>query len=395
MQRKNQAEWIESRKRWQINVQADGERRTFVSTKKNSHPDNVKGKIEAEKKADKWLEQRLIDENTRVETLLDRWTEKLEISTSYSHFHQYEKYIKHYIKPAIGAKRISRINQNDLQVIIDSAYAHPYSATHPRKKKDGTPYAPPKTGNTKLSEKTLRNIRGCILAFIKYCRTTRVASLFPESLTIPASASRSEKTIATPNDIKTLFASSMTTWRGRPKEDRFIHAYRFCVLTGMRPGELIALQNMNIDDKKVRITQSINERGEITQGKNKNARRTYMLDDHALKVLEDQRRMLINLGQISPFVFPAADRGYISQQLFRDSWKRYCGANNINGANTPYELRHTFVSINDEMPEALKKMIVGHSKSMDTDGVYGHEKAGDMEKAAQYVSAAFSKILGW
>ena len=58
-------------------------------------------------------------------------------------------------------------------------------------------------------------------------------------------------------------------------------------------------------------------------------------------------------------------------------------------------MRHTFVSIMDEMPESLKKMVVGHSKSMDTDGIYGHQKANDMERAAAYIDAVFERILKW
>ncbi len=57
-------------------------------------------------------------------------------------------------------------------------------------------------------------------------------------------------------------------------------------------------------------------------------------------------------------------------------------------------MRHTFVSINDEMPTGLKKQVVGHSRSMDTEGIYGHKKAGDMRRAAEYSDAAFAKILG-
>ena len=56
-------------------------------------------------------------------------------------------------------------------------------------------------------------------------------------------------------------------------------------------------------------------------------------------------------------------------------------------------MRHTFVSIMDEMPESLKKMVVGHSKSMDTDGIYSHQKANDMERAASYIDAVFERIL--
>ena len=45
------------------------------------------------------------------------------------------------------------------------------------------------------------------------------------------------------------------------------------------------------------------------------------------------------------------------------------------------------------MTIGLKKMVVGHSKGMDTEGVYGHPLAGDMEKAANYTHAAFESII--
>ncbi|WP_300024332.1 hypothetical protein [Oscillibacter sp.] len=45
------------------------------------------------------------------------------------------------------------------------------------------------------------------------------------------------------------------------------------------------------------------------------------------------------------------------------------------------------------MPEGLKKMVVGHSKDMDTEGTYGHQLTGDMKKAADYSALAFDKIL--
>lgn len=39
-------------------------------------------------------------------------------------------------------------------------------------------------------------------------------------------------------------------------------------------------------------------------------------------------------------------------------------------------------------------MVIGHSENMDTEGTYGHEKAGDLELAAQYIETAFDKVLG-
>lgn len=68
--RTNEAMWIEARKRWQINVQKDGERKTFVCSRVGK-----KGKIEAEKKADAWLSSDVATDKMRYERL---WTDFLQ-----------------------------------------------------------------------------------------------------------------------------------------------------------------------------------------------------------------------------------------------------------------------------------------------------------------------------
>ncbi|MEG1559966.1 MAG: hypothetical protein RR398_03785 [Clostridia bacterium] len=50
-------------------------------------------------------------------------------------------------------------------------------------------------------------------------------------------------------------------------------------------------------------------------------------------------------------------------------------------------------SVNKEMPGGLKKMVVDHSKNMDTEGNYGHEMEGDLEFAADYMQRAFDSIF--
>lgn len=367
--RKNEANWIESRERWQINVQSDGERRTFSSSIAGK-----KGKIAAEKKADAWLEKKLVNNSTKAFRILDDWGEALKTRTSWSHYRQQRNYIDNWIKPVIGHKKIESVTKRDLQEIIDRAY---------------------KLGNNGngMAEKTLKNIRSCISSFFKYCRSIPCTTLFPEGLTIPRGAKPSEKTIATKDDLRVLFSTSTSEWRGKPIEDPFIHAYRFMVVTGLRPGELVGLERTNIRNGRMTITHSINQYEERTNGKNANSRRTQQLSETALQILADQYTMLMRLGMVSKYVFPDKDGDYITQQNFRRAWKRYCAANRISGANTPYEMRHTFVSVVDEMPTQLKKMVVGHSKSMDTEGIYGHQKAGDMERAAAYIDAAFRNIL--
>ena len=45
------------------------------------------------------------------------------------------------------------------------------------------------------------------------------------------------------------------------------------------------------------------------------------------------------------------------------------------------------------MPEGLKKMVIGHSQDMDTEGTYSHAMEGDMKKAANYTGAALDAII--
>jgi len=368
--RKSEAYWSESLQRWQVKVQVDGQRKTFVSSKKNSQPNNKKGKIEAEKKADAWLEDRTADEKIRVEKAFAKFIASLKMTGTRDYYRKYEEYGRNWINPIIGTKRVRSLTKNDLQNVINNAFQKGH-----------------------LAAKTLSNIRACLIAFINYCRNDNLTTFHPEKLTIPATAKRSEKTIVDPNDLKVLFTSSKSTFKGKIIDDPYINAYRFAVLTGIRPGELIALRRRDIKGNKVTIMQSINDSGELTQGKNENARRVFKLGELALLVLLDQNDLLKKLNIDSEYVFPARDGDHMSQKQFRSAWKRYCDANNFTKYVTPYELRHTFVSINDEMPLALKKMVVGHSKSMDTEGVYGHRKQGDMDRAAVYIDAAFMKYL--
>lgn len=370
--RKNEAKWVESRQRWQINVQDDGERRTFASSIPYRPDKKIQpGKIEAEKKADKWLEERLIGENTRCTVMLDKYFARVEKATGTSNTRQIEGHIRNWIKPAIGAKRIGRLTKNDLQNIIDQAYA-----------------------SGRLSERSLRGLRGTVMAFLAFCQDAQATKLFVRKLVIPAGARRSEKTIVGQDELKKLFSTSTTLRYGKSVEDWYINAYRFIVVTGLRPGEAIGLEWQNIDGDTVTLTKSINDYKEVTQGKNKNALRSFKLDDYGQQIINAQRTLLNQHGIVGRWVFPDKESLENTQQFqLRSAWKRYCEGNGITSGTTPYELRHTFVSLNDEMPGALKKMLLGHSKNMDTDGTYSHKKQGDMDKAAAYVTSALKSVL--
>jgi integrase len=361
--RTNEARWDEARKRWRIDVQRDGKRRSFYSAIPGR-----KGKAECHYKADEWLEEGGEGGNLRCGILLERCLETEKSTTSYSNWKQHKSIHKVHLLPAIEHKKIGDITEQNLQDIINRAF------------------------NSGLSFKTLSNIRGAIVGFLKFCRKSGHTNLRPEDLTIPRGAKRGEKRILQPDDLRILFTSTSTTWRDKIIPDWFVHAYRFQVANGLRPGELIALKWRDIGDNVIKINGSINVHNERTSGKNNNARRKLAVTDLTRQILADQRSMLNAAGIISPYVFCRKDGSAEKEVHLLDCWKRYCKHNGIE-IITLYELRHTFVSINKETPEALLKKQVGHSKDMDTNGIYGHEMDGDLERMAGYVDAAFDTIL--
>ena len=203
---------------------------------------------------------------------------------------------------------------------------------------------------------------------------------------------RPSKEILAQNSIQTLFTKDVTQFRGALQADWCIHAYRLAVLEGLRPGELLGLRWEDLNGSTLTIHQSINDLGEVTDGKNENANRTIVLTGLAVQEIEAQRKQLHDRGMVCKWIFPNEKCQPFRQKAFRNRWYKYCETNQIS-AVTPYELRHTFVSICDEMPDGLKKQVVGHSRNMDTNGIYGHRKTGDLERAAAYSDAAFRAIL--
>ncbi|MCI9026612.1 MAG: tyrosine-type recombinase/integrase [Lawsonibacter sp.] len=365
-ERRAQAAWVESRQRWQINVQADGERRTFTSSRPGP-----RGRVEVEKKADAWLSGQAVGENIRMEALAKQYLESVEAACSTSHYNQQEQLCRLHILPIIGRKKVAKLTENDLQAVINRGY------------KDG------------LSKKTLGNLRSCLTAMIKYARRSKYTDLRPEDLVIPASAKRSNKEILSPEDVKKLFEISTTLWRNKEIPDWLIHAYRVQVLTGLRPGELIGLRWDDIRDGVIHVRRSVNIYGETTAGKNENAIRSIVVSSLVATELKAQRQQLVDAGYPLELVFPSrTTEKNLRHNEYYVAFRRYQVYNKFDPVISPYELRHTYVSVNDEMPTGLKKQVVGHSRSMDTEGIYGHKKAGDMRRAAEYSDAAFAKILG-
>lgn len=352
--RTNTAVWQEAYSRWRVAVQKDGVRRYFYS----STPGRT-GQREANRKADAWLEDDIGVKVGRVEDVYKLWLEGLKQTTSAGNWEPVESRWRVWVLPIIGKKRVNALTDADLQTIINKAHA------------------------AGKSRKTLQLLAGDLRAFCKFCRKAKLSTYLPEDVQIPAGARLKGKKVLQPDDLVKLFSIDTTLYRGKRVHDDFIHAYRFEVLTGLRPGELLGLRWADIKGSTVNLSRAINVKGIETRGKNENAVRSFVLSDVARAVLEAQRAIT---GHCESVFCLETERRYYKR------WKVYCAANDLQPVSL-YELRHTFVSVVKTLPAGEVKELVGHSEDMDTFGIYSHTLTGEDIATAQAVNAVFLKLL--
>ncbi len=348
--RTNTAQWEEKYQRWRIAVQKDGVRKQFYS----STPGRT-GQREANAKADRWLDDGIGVKARRVDDLYQEWYATVVKTTGTGNQRNVESRWRTRILPAIGRKRITSLTEQDLQDVVNDAYS------------DG------------LAKKSLQSLCADMRAFCKWCRAKKLTTFHPEGLHVPAGARPKGKKVLQPDALITLFRVDTTLYRGKRVHDDFIHAYRFQVLTGLRPGELVGLRWADVKGGTVFISRAVNVLGEQTRGKNDNAVRAFVLSDLARAVLEQQRAVT----GASESVFCLKSEAYYYKR-----WQVYCRVNEIPPVSA-YEMRHTFVSVAKKLPAGEVKDLVGHSEDMDTFGVYGHALTGEDTETAQAVNGMF------
>lgn len=323
----------------------------------------TKGRKEVIQKYEQWYYDESSGEKTvskvASEFLDDVKARRGSTSEAYS---QYERYIRLYIAPVCGSRKIRKMTLRDWQSVINEA-----------------------TGRNKpLSEKTLKNLRGIIMGIIKFGYEDYQCELLRGDLYIPKGHSKKEKEILQREDVKRLL---------EPSELWYYPLFVMGLLTGARPGELLGLQLDDITPDRIIIRRSVNASGQITEGKTANSKRMIPLGNLARSVIQDtiKRNERYNLRTKWIFCSPNGSMG--SQSTMRNHWLQLKKERNLPGS--VYSLRHTFISMmKNVMPEQMIKDIVGHSVSMTTFETYGHILEDDDRRAAQIIDLAYGQNLG-
>lgn len=353
--RTNTAVWMDKHQRWQIKVQKDGIRKTFYSSK----PGRT-GQREANAKADAWLDEGVVNSNIKVKDVFALYLEDLKLRTSKGNWRPLDQRANKWILPVIGSLKLSALTDQKLQDVINRAFSE-----------------------GELSKKSLCNLRADMTSLLKFCRKSKLTAYVPEDIIIPARATKTNKAILQPEELRILLTESLTTTKaGRCVEEPYINGYRLQVLTGLRPGELLGLRKSDRKGNVIHVQRSINIDGEVTSGKNENARRDVILGEEAQKVWDDQASRVS-----ADELFPG-----ISSQNYWAHLRMYCDRWGLTRVS-PYGLRHTFVSIAKTLPEGLVKDLVGHSKQMDTFGVYGHALNNDNGRIQVAIDSRFLELL--
>lgn len=353
--------WVESKKQWVVRIQKDGVRHSFTSTT----PGN-KGRKEVLKKLS---EYESFGDNSRllVSTAYERYLEEVEAKHGKRDtYRQIEGYGRLYIIPAIGKQRVKDVTLYDLQKIINTAKPKRHVAT--------------------LSKKSLKNLRACLTGFMKFCVNNYYCDPLRGELYIPVGHPTIGKDILQPDDIRKLFEPSDLWW---------YNCFLTMLLCGLRPGEALAIKRNDIQGSILYVNRAINGSNEITPGKNKNARRAVPMPELACRIIQDTIDRNDKLHLDTEWVFCGYNGEAGNQCALRRQWIKLKEEKGLSDRIKLYSLRHTYVSIisaQSTISEGNLRQILGHSKSTDTLGIYGHRVNQELESAASIIDLTFGNL---
>jgi len=313
------------------------------------------------------------DDQIRIAEVLDRWVEDtLPLKVSPATAVSYSSVIEHHIKPALGRKRLTKLQPDDVQTLIRA------------KLKDG------------LSPRTVRLIRGVLVQVLNQeVRKGRVVRNVAALTDGPRFEQKREGRSLTVEQAKKLLRAVVG--------DRLEALYVLMLSTGIRPGEALGLSLKYVDFEKgqIAIRQSLSRQpGGVIIGGGKTGRkgwRTIQLPAPVVTVLLDhrdrqkkERRVAGSAWEDHGLVFPTPIGTPLDPDNHRKAFVALTKRAGL-GKWHPHELRHSATSIMlaQGVPIEVVSKILGHTSIRITADVYGHILDSQQEAAASAMASAF------
>lgn len=334
--------WDKERKTWVIQGYKNGKRKKFYNSDKTK-----KGQQQCYAEYYKWLEQ--ISDPKSIK-LNDAWEEYIEY---YSKSHKatttdkMNQLYKTYLLNTLGNKVVSSISKANWQETIDIPYRE-----------------------RNLSYGYLKKFISLIKNFCIFCagKGYMSDSEVPLFLLNPAKNEKRKKRALYPDELNKLFNSKDENW--------YLEVFQFLIYTGLRRGELCALQYkrdfkppyLYIRENYVMLSTGIH----LTTPKSNKEREEYLIPQ-AIKCIEKHREKCEQKGFNGENIFLSPVGKRINPKTLSEEWRKFRKANSL-GDITLHELRHTFATYSNKKLnlEDLKR-VLGHSKYMDTLNTYVHE----------------------
>ena len=265
----------------------------------------------------------------------------------------YEGYLRLYIRPGLGHIPLNRLTAKDMQQFFV------WLKTEGR--------ADQSDGETGLADSQLRNIHSlCWRALEKAVS----GNLIPQS---PASGCKLPP--ARKGEMNLLSREAMQKLLIQAKEEKYYELFLLEFATGLRLGELTALQweDLNLTTGELRISKQaviIGSEVVITEPKTKAAVRTLLLPPKVLEVFREYRKR-----NVSRWLFPSPKKedspllpSVVRQRLHR--LLDHAGCERMRF----HDLRHTFATLALESGKDVKTLsaMLGHVSAATTLDIYTH-----------------------
>jgi integrase len=342
-------------------VRGSGEWWVFIAHQGYRKAKKIGGKREASEIA-KGLRKRLLDGELNVKATgtptladyADKWLESYaKAACKFSTLQSYEGMLKAHIKPVLGHKRLDEIKRSDVKQLL-------YAKT-----------------NEGLSAGTVRNIKACLGSILSHA--------FEDELIPGNPAARTGKLIRKKDrreDVNPFTAEEAATFLEacQKHQPRFYPFFLCALRTGMRLGELLALEWGDIDFQGgfIEVRRSL-VRGRIGTPKSGKGRRVDMSRQLAatLKALRVERKaetLRKGWGQVPEMVFCDETGSHLDgDNLRRRVFHKVLEKAGLRRVRL-HDLRHTFATLlilNKESLAYIKDQMGHHSIKLTVD-TYGH-----------------------
>ena len=295
---------------------------------------------------------------------LEQWLEQMSATLRPSTLEHYQKDMKNHVAPHLGQKELTQITAADLRKLYDTL------------KKNGR--INPRPGQIHgLSSTTVHNIHATLHQAL---RAAAEQGLIPKN---PADEVAPPKIIRQPMNI--LNEEQLDTFMGAIEADPVWHDFFYTELTtGMRRGELLALQWSDLDFKTDRLhiskqVYSVNGKLEVNEPKTKAAVRTVILPPAMVELLAEYKAQVFSEWMFPSRIKPEqpVDPGYVRKRLQVILERAGCKRVRF------HDLRHTFATMSLENGMDVKTLstIIGHVSSATTLNIYTHI-TGEMQRNA-------------